>query len=264
MKVEVRPLSVEKWHGKKGQESFSRPQKFNPLVDSRNMKYASGLSPAEEEKYGKLLDQDLTSHYIPGKEHPFWDSPLMAIKLENATMFFDTNIPLDYIKIKAIKACKFVANSMKEYHEGLTPEATHVVFDESEEVEEKASRVALEQKAIVEQSQLTKTRKLQIILILSGKDLKNQSDDFVTVALSDLIKEDPAEVLRYIQQDKTQVLNHALVIECVQKGILRKDGHKMMYMSSVIGNDELDAAEYLMADENNELKVRLMKAVNEE
>lgn len=263
MKVEVRPLPTTKWHGKKGEESFTRPQKFNPLVDARTMKYASGLTPAEEEKYGGLLQQDLTAHYVPGKEHPFWDSPLMAIKLDNSTMFLDTNVPLDYVKIKAMKACKFVANSMKEYNEGLYPEATHVIYDESEEVEERASKVALEQKAIVEQAKLSKTRKLQIILIMSGKDLKNQSDDFVTVALSDLIKESPSEVLRYIQQDKKEVLLHALVIECLQKGVLRKEGHKIMYMSSVIGGDELDAAEYLLQDENNELKLRLMKAVNE-
>ena len=264
MKVEVRPLQTEKWHGKKGEESFTRPQKFNPLVNARTMRYSTGLTPEEEEKYGKLLDQDLNSHFVPGQEHPFWDSPMAAIKLDNSTMIFDTAIPLDYIKIKVMKASKLVANSMKEYNEGKFPEATHVIFDESEEVEEKASKVALKQQAIVEQSKLSKNRKLQIILILSGKDLKKQSDDFVTVALSDLIEEQPGEVLRYIQQDAASVLNHALVIECIQKGVLRKEGHKIMYLSSIIGQDELEAAEYLMEDENNDLKLRLMKAVNEQ
>lgn len=263
MRIEVRPLPNEKWHGKKGEESFARPQKLNPLVDSRTMKYATGLNPKEEEEFGKALDQDLSAHYVPGQEHPFWDSPLAAIKLENSTMFFDTNIPLEAVKIKAMKASKFIANSMKDVNEGKYPEATHVIYDESEEVEEKASKIGLKQKAIVEQSKLTETRKLQIILIIDGKDLKGQSPEFITVALSDLIDKDPSEVLRYIEQDKKEVLNHALVIECIQKNVLRKEGHKIMYHSSVIGTDELDAAEYLMDAENQDLKLRLMKAVNE-
>jgi len=90
-----------------------------------------------------------------------------------------------------------------------------------------------------------------------------QNDDYVTVALSDMIDSNPEETLRYIEQDKTEVANHALVIEALQKNVLRKEGHKIMYMDSNLGGDELDAAKYLMADVNNELKIRLMKIVSE-
>ena len=53
-------------------------------------------------------------------------------------MIFDTSNPLDFIKMRVCKASRFVANSWKEFEEGLFPEATHVIFDESEEIEEKS------------------------------------------------------------------------------------------------------------------------------
>lgn len=262
MKVELRPIINEKWHGKKGKESFARPQKLGVLV-GEDMKYATGLTVKEAEEYGKQLGQNLNDVYIQGQPHPFWDSPMGVIKLENNTQFLETDRALDAVKVKNMKASKYVANSMKEYNEGFYPEATHVIFDESEEIEVKASRVALEQKAILEQSKLSQARKEQILLILTGKDLKGQSSDYITVEMNEEIKRDPAEVLRYIQQDKAQVLTHALVIEALQKGILRKVGHKVTYMDNTIGGDELDAAIYLLQDDNQELKIRLMKAVND-
>lgn len=66
-----------------------------------------------------------------------------------------------------------------------------------------------------------------------------------------------------MQQDKAEIMNHALVIEAIQKGVLRKTGHKIMYMDNILGGDEIDVAHYLMADENQDLKLRLMQAVND-
>ena len=49
--VEVRPIEVKKWHGKKGQESFTRPKKIQALIDPVTMQYATGLT---EEDIAKL------------------------------------------------------------------------------------------------------------------------------------------------------------------------------------------------------------------
>lgn len=262
-RVEVKPIDTSKWHGKKGKESFARPKKYNILVDPDTMRYATGLTEEEEKKYGAEINQDLSAHYDPNTPHPYWDGPLGTIKLENNTMFFDPNKVHDAIKIKNMKASKFVANSQKELEEGLWPEATHIIHDEAEFVEERASKAAIRHTAIVKSGKLSETRKLQIIMILTGKNLKGQSSDFVTVELSDLIDDEPQEVLRYIEQDSKEVASHALVLEAIQKNILRKVGHKVMYHDSILGQDELDVAQYLLADENQELKLRLMKAISE-
>lgn len=264
MLVEVRPIETKRWHGKKGAESFTRPKKIQALVNSETMQYATGLTEKDiKELKDKGVQYDLSSHFDSRKPHPFWDSNMAQIKLENNTMFFNTDNTLEYIKVKIMKASKYVANSMREFDEGLYPEATHVIFDETEEAEIKASKVALKNKAIIECSKLSKDKKVQLIMILKGKNLKGQSDDFVTVAIDDLVKEDPQEVLRHINMDSTQVATHSLVLEALQKNVLRKEGHKIFYFDSLLGNDMYDVIDYLLDEENQSLKLRIMEAVNE-
>lgn len=264
MLVEVRPIESKRWHGKKGQESFTRPKKIQALVDTEKMQYATGLS-AEDiamlEKKG--VKYDLSSHFDSERPHEFWDSNMAQIKLENNTMFFNTENTLDFIKVKVMKASKYVANSMREFDEGLYPEATHVIFDEAEEADIKASKVAVRNQAVIECSKLSKDKKIQLVLIMKGKNLKGQSDNFVTVAIDELIAEDPQEVLRQIGLDAAEVAVHALVLEAIQKNVLKKDGHKIFYFDSLLGSDVIDVIQYLMDDANQSLKLRIMEAVNE-
>lgn len=261
--VEVRPLESKKWHGKVGQESFTRPKKLQALVDTNTMKYATGLNATDiKDLKAKGIKYDLSDNFDQDNPHPFWDSNMSMFKLENNTMFFDTSLPLNFIKIKIMKASKYVANSMAEYNEGLYPEATHVIYDESEEAEITASKVALKNKAIIQASQLSTDKKIEIIMIIDGKNLKGQSTSFVEVALDKVISKDPEEFLRHLTMDKKDSTNYALVLECLQKSILRKDGHKIMYMDSLLGVDELEVAKYLSEDENQGLKIVLLSQVN--
>lgn len=284
MKIEVRPIVKKQWHGKTGKESFTRPKKLQALVDGRTRLYATGLDNekrtykkhprtgkqlskedwmTEQEYYAGLLKVDLSPHFTEGEAHPFWDSSTAVIKLENNTMIFDESIPLDYVKIKMLKASKYVANSMKEYDEGLYPEATHVITDEKEETQVKASKVAIKNKAVIEAYKLSKDRKIQLILILDHKNLKGRSDDSVEVALDKLISSKPKDVLRYIEQDAEDVAIHSLILEALQKSVLRKQGHKILFHDSVIGSDIYDVIEYLKNNENQDLKLRIMAQVND-
>lgn len=265
MLVEIRPIETKKWHGKEKEESFKRPMKLPALVDGETMRYSTGLS-SEDIKYlvdEKQVTYDLSSEYNPEKPHVFWDSVLPVIKLENLTQFFNTELALDYIKVKIAKASKYIANSMREYEEGLFPEATHVIHDESEEIEIKASKVALKNKAVIEASKLSSEKKAQIILILDGKLLKGKSDETITVAMDALINEKPGEVVRYIGMNKKSVALEAMVTEAIEKNVLQEKGHKIMYHDSVLGVDVADVVQYLELDENQDLKLRLMKTLKE-
>lgn len=262
MKIEVRPIESKRWHGKKGKESFTRPKKIQALVDGDSLTYATGLSPEEAEEYGRKLKKDLSNVFDPDSTHEFWDSPMGVIKLENNTMIFDTTKNLDFVHVKIMKASKFVANSMKEYEEGKYPEATHVIFDESEEVEKLAKKVEIEERAVKEVADLSVRQKRDIILILSEKSAKGKSDSYVTVKMSELVKSNPKSVLRLIDTESEEVAVHALIVECLQNSILTKKGHKISYHDSVLGSDIEDVIEYLLKDENQTLKLRLTEQVN--
>jgi len=128
MIVEVKPIDTDKWHGKKGKESFAQPMTIEVLYNKESGKYATGLTPEDAEKYGKELGLDLTDRFDAMKPHAYWSTQPARIKLPNHTVIFNTEKSLDYIKLCNLKASKFVANSIKELAEGLWPEATHVIF----------------------------------------------------------------------------------------------------------------------------------------
>ena len=270
MLVKIKPVEKSKWHGKKGNESFTRPTTITALVDAESMTYATGLTAEEVVSYGEKLKVDLSNQFALEKPHPFWDSKMGEVKLENRTMIFDTENPIDFIKIKICKASKYVANSLKEYEEGLFPEATHVIFDEAEEVEERASKIEIKKKAIIETAKLSKAKKIQIILILSAdgnylkaKNLRGKSDNFVEVELDKIIETKAKEVLNYLKMDKDELATHALVLEALQRHIFEKVGHKIMYHDSNLGEDIYDVVKYINSPENQEFKVRILAQINE-
>ena len=275
MLVEIRPLSIKKWHGKEGKESFTRTKKIQALIDSDTMMYQTGLDNmktdfkdpktgaeiTEVEYYGKLLGQDLNNIASMIEPHPFWDSNMAVVKLENNTVFFNTNIPLDYIKWKICKASKFVANSIADYNEGLYPEATHYIFDEKETVEAKATKIAMKKKAILECSKLTAEKKRQIVLILTDKILKSNSSDFIEVELDSLIEKNAEAVLNILGRDKDSVVLEAIIKECLFKSVLRKKGHKYMYFDSTLGTSMESTIDYLGKPENQELRFKLQEQI---
>ena len=263
VKVEVRPIESKRWHNKTGQESFTRPKKIQALVDGSTMKYATGLTEADIKELAKKgISYDLSAQYNSEAPHPFWDSGMAIIKLENNTMFFDTDNALDFIKIRVMKASKYVANSMAEYDLGQWPEATHVIFDEAEQAQVLASKVETKNTAIIEASKLSLDRKIQLILVLGGKNMKNQSADFVAVELDKIITRDAGEFLRYLKMDKKQTASHALVLEALQKSVLRKEGQRIFHMDSPLGIDEIEVAEYLSKDENQDIKMLILSKIN--
>ena len=261
-KIQVRPLPIEKWHKLSGKDSFAGKFTITPLIDDSTGMYKTGMTSEELEKYGKILGQDLTPRYDSQKPHYFWDSEAAAIKLENRTNFIDKTDPIGFINYKTLVGSKYIANNMKEWEEGLWPDAVFVIVDEETDSDIKASKIAIIKSAILETAKLSKDRKAAIVLILSGKLVRGKSDNFVEVALDEEINKNPAEVLRLAKLDKGQMATQALVLEAIQRGALQKAGHRIMYMDSIIGEDIYSAADYLEDPKNQELKLRIQTTLN--
>ncbi len=263
IKVEVRPIEHKKWHDKTGQESFTRPKKIQALLDSNTMKYATGLTEEDIKALRKKgVNYDLSDNYNSENLHPFWDSSMAVIKLENNTMFFDLDNALEFIKVKVMKASKFVANSMAEYENGTWPDATHVIFDEAEQAQVLASKVETRNTAIIEASKLSPDRKVELILVMGGRNMKNQSADFVAVELDKVLNKNPEEFLRNLKMDKKQIAAHALVLEALQKSVLRREGQRIFHMDSPLGIDEIEVAEYLAKEENQDIRLLVLQKIN--
>lgn len=277
MIIEIRPIEKEKWHGKKGAESFQRPITIRALYDPATMGYATGLSykgvyniPENTEKlteaeyYSKLLKYDLSNVYDPDKAHPFWDGPLGSVKLENKTMLLDLSKPLNYVRYKILLSSKYVANSLQDVEKGLFPSATHYIFNEREDIEKKAIKTNMIKQAIIKSSSLTRTRKIEIINVIENANLKEQSDDFIEVNLARLIETKTKEVLRLMDLDKEDLALHSTILEALQKSVLRKEKGKdtILYFGEPIGTDIYDTIQFLKRDENQDVKLRILESIN--
>ena len=261
--IEVRPIERERWHGKKGKESFSRPVTIEALVSLQTGKFSTGLEEEDRVRLQSKTGFDLSPEYIPGKAHPFWNSPTAQVKLEYKTNVFDTKKPLDEIKVKILKASDLVANSMKEYEEGKFPSAIFVIFDEAEETEIKASKLAMKNKVVIECSKLSKERKAEIVQILKGISVRKQSSDFIDLKLDEAVDEfGPESVLKLIQRDKARTSMHSLVLEAIYKNVLRKDGPSVYYMDDQIGFDVESAVDYFMDSKNQTLKAQILEKLD--
>ena len=102
--VEVRPLEKEKWHKVKGKDVFTRPTTIEALVSTRTGKYATGLTDEDRARLEANTGFDLSPEYKLGTPHVFWNSSAALVKLAFKTNIFNTDIPLDEIKVKMLKA----------------------------------------------------------------------------------------------------------------------------------------------------------------
>ena len=259
MQVEVRPLPTKKWHGKTGKESFSQPVVIEVLYDHNTGSYATGLTEEETQLYQKKLGVDLSSNFNPNEAHAFWGTKAAQIKLENHTMVFDTDKPAEFVKIKNLKASKFVANSIKEWEEGKFPDATHVIFDENEEIQLKAAKVQRTQKANIIAHKMSSDQKAQMVQILSSKTVKNRSADFLDVEIDNIIREKPEEFLKYSSMDKDEVYVRASILECLDKHILTKESGSIYYMGELIAIDYEAAVEWFKNPDNSKIKVSILE-----
>jgi hypothetical protein len=261
MLVEVRPIAKTKWHGKKDKEAFSRPKDIEVLYDNATGRYATGLTPEEAEKYSKLLGVQLDDTFNANEPHPYWSTKAAMIRLPNQTVYFNTDKPSDFVKVKNLKASKFVANSMKELEEGKWTDATHVIFDEVEEINNQATKIALKEQAIQIKLKMSDEDKANMVQILSEKktSVKGRSTDFINVELSSIIDEKPSEFLKYARMGREEVYVRATLLECIHKNILTKEGGSIYYMGDMIAFDYEEAVRWFKDPQNQKMKISIFE-----
>jgi len=261
-RIKIKPIEKKKWHEKHGAESFARPVVIHALVNPNTGRYATGFEddPEKQLELEQKTGLDLSPIFNLKKPHPFWDE--FKITLENNVMFLNLDNPLDEIKYLVMRKSKFVANSVEEYNQGLWPEATHVIFNEAEEVAVKAKRVELKQKAYKIAFKLSKKEKINLITIISGKVLSNHSDELIDVEMDKIIEEQPELLISYSNKSKEYLNTKALILTALNERILQKRGVAIYYMDELIGLDEEEAVKFLNDANNQAFKTIIIEKLN--
>lgn len=257
--VEVKPLPLKKWHGKKDKESFAQAKTIEALYSNRIGGYETGLSDEDVEKYGKKLGFSLDNLFNPEKEHPFWSNKIGQVKLENSTVYFDTSKPLDYVKVKLIRVSKYVANSMAEWEAGKWPDATHVIYDENEEADTKATSIQKRNRAIQLAGKMNLDEKATMVLIINKKYVKNKSLNYIDVEIDEAIENHVDDFIRYAEMDLQDIQVRGSILEGLHRQILTEEGSSIYYMGERIGFDIEDAMKWFQSPDNQKLKVAILE-----
>lgn len=264
MQVEVRPIPSRQpeWLSHlKPQESIQRPITIEAVVNLRENRYETGLTPEEEAKYSAELGIDLSSKlkFVNGNvtSHPYYHNRIGRVKLENRTMLFNMDNPSDVVKVKLMKASQFVANSLDEIDD--YPEATHYIYNEDEQVKERYKKIAINDACSVEKNKLTPTEKANIVFVLGGKYVIGKSSEYIDVALNEIIETKPQEFLGVARMDKKNIADRATVLDAIRRGILNRDGFAINYMGTQLANNVDEMVEYIQQPENQKIKLAILE-----
>jgi len=261
MLIKIKPIEKTRWHGKEGKESFSQPSKIKALYDPTNGRYATGLSEKDKERLEKITGFNLSDFFNPNEPHEFWDSDAATVTLPNHTFVLNLEIPLDEIKYNILKASKFIANSEQDLQDGLYPEATHIIFDETEQVRIKATKVQQKLEVYKRVLKLSKAVKMQIILILSKKQAVGLNDEQIDIEIDELVQQNPVGILDLLSKPKNYIATKATIIEATYKGILTQRNKSYYYMDELIGEDIEEAVDYLLDVKHQQLKTILLSKI---
>ena len=264
-KIEIRPLPLEKWHGRKGKDDIAQPITLECLMDNTG-RYCTGLTDDEATKYGELLGVSLSPQYKPDEPHPFYSTRQAQVILPANTVILDDINPLDFVKYKFIQQSRFVAKNMKEWQEGNYPEATHVIYSEEEDLDVKASKVQIKRKAFSLVNDMSNKQKERIIAILSDKlknfrSVKGKDINFLDVEIDKLIDDNAKLFVETVEENKDILIAKALILEAINEGILSKEGSGIYFMSDLIGHGLDEAVDYINNPMNQSLRVRVLEKV---
>ena len=261
--IEVKPIEKEKWYKNEKANFIIRPIKLQCAIDPKTRKYAF---PATEDEIKDLQERtgfNLDLNFKVGQVHEFFDSEISHVQLQYGSNFFDTDNPLDLIKLYILKGNDLVANSMEEYLNNKYPNAKFVIYSPNEEEEIKASKQSLRRNAIVEMTKLTTDKKLNYALILSGKDYSKQSVDVIDLKLEEIIQEKPEAFLNLLNRKNEDVVVETIILKLIYSRILMREGTIIKYGDLIIGADMPSAIKFLQSPKNQVLRLQLQEKLTE-
>ena len=267
LKIEIRPIP-----GRNGIKQFSENLEYfsqshiiAPFVNPVSLKYETGLTE-EDIKYLKdnNFPYDLSDNYTKGVAHPFWESTMVKTELKNSPQFlFPGQSLMDFIKYKYLLVNSYIYKSEEEMKSGTKPEATHYIYNESEEIDLIAGELERKNSLIAKVSKLSLKRKRDIVLILLNENTDNKDENYLTVKFDSIVndKDLSIQLEQIFNENNDSVSLSAEIKSAIQKNVLRKTKKGIFYFETNLGFSEEDVKEFLMHPENQELYLNIKSKI---
>lgn len=263
LKIEIRPIpnrgDIKSFS--ENLEYFSPGYTIGAFVDPRSMKYATGLSKEDiKELEERGCPYNVTDNYMDGVVHPFWDRQISKITLNNSPQFlFPGKSVLDFIKWKYLLASAHVYKNEQEMLQGLKSNATHYIYDESEEITIKANKIQRLNKIKGLISKLSLSRKRDILSILENENTESKSEEYLTVKFDNLLEDNESlkSLESILSEDDKKIATLAMIKMAIFKNVLVKTKEGIFFFETNLGFSEDDVAEFLSQDKHQEILITI-------
>lgn len=259
LKIEIRPIPNRNGirDFSDNLEFFSQAHVIHPFVNPVTRKYSTGLTK-EDKTYleEKGFPFDISDDYIQNIPHEFWESPAVKVELTNSPIFlYPGKSLIDFIKYKYLLVNNYIYTSEEEMLTGSKPEATHFIYDESDALALKATKIVRQNALISKIRELSLSRKRDIILILLNENTDNKNEDYLTVRFDDIVSDKNlmVQLEELLERPDEDVKLSADIKTAIQKNVLRRTQKGIFYFETNLGYSENEVKEYLLKDENQEL-----------
>lgn len=268
LKIEIRPIPNRRGirEFSDNLEFFSQANIIAPFVNPQTMKYDTGLSEDDLEYLkSKKCPYNLDDNYTPNQPHEFWESNLVKTELLNTpTFLYPGKSILDFIKWKYLLVNKYIYKSETEMLSGSKPQATHYIYDESEEVEIKASRLEHHNKLIKDVTALSLDRKRKLLLLINDENTDNKNESYITVKFDEIINNHDKRMMleSLLAEDKNIINLKAMIRKAVMQNVIRKTKQGYFYFETNLGFLEDDVVAFLDKPENQEIYLNIQTKIN--
>jgi hypothetical protein len=267
LKIEIRPIP-----GRNGIKSFSENLEYfsqahilAPFVNPVTLKYVTGLTKEDVEALKESnFPYNLDDTYRKGVPHEFWESQTVKVELSSSPIFlYPGKNQIDFIKHKYLLQNNYIYNSEEEMLSGSKPEATHYIYNEGAANKIKASKLEKRNTQIQKVSDLSLTRKRQLILILLNENTDNKNEDYLIVRFEDIIKnkELSLELDQLLNKSSEDVSLSAEIKSAIQKNVLKRTKNGIFYFETNLGFTEADVASTLSSPENQEVLLHIKSKI---
>lgn len=267
LKIEIRPIpnrnDIKQFS--ENLEYFSQSHIIAPFVNPVSLKYETGLTE-EDIKYleEQKFPYNLSDNYTKGVAHDFWESSMVKVELKNTPSFlFPGKSLMDFVKYKYLLVNNYIYKSEEEMKSGTKPQATHYIYNESEEIDSKAAELERKNSLITKVSELSLKRKRDIVLIIEDENTENKDENYLTVKFDMILndKEKFSILKELLDKDIDSVAMMAEVKSAIQKNVLRKTKKGIFFFETNLGFSEEDVKEFLMNPENQEILLNIKSKI---
>jgi len=240
----LRPFRKENWSGLIRYRNCY--EDIGPYYTRSGMIY-TGLTPADEERLGKILGQNL------GRNSDYWKN--FFIRTYSTDIYLNLDDPNDELRYLFCKNHKRVKTSIFEHKAG----ANFLLINKEEEAK-KSNMINKTRRTAMKEFDRLSTEEIRKCLRLFGHNGDNMEPEVAENNLFEIVESNPQSFIdRWVNNTRREV--EATVERAISMNIIRRSKNVYRYGSEIIGRTMSETLDFLENPKNQDILISIMKTI---